>query len=196
MVRRVLNRICFNEPRLQVKNTLDQVSLYHFNSFYTYGNYIFTMSLSFEKCTVLGLSIVVVALIVVIGRNPGVGGMQWAYEIGVQPFYRLIFLLIVLIIASNREYFPVALLLVLLYLVINSMVPLISGLPEYFLHNAAPPLTDCNAYDKESVKTVGTPFYPINHPSGNPASHAQTPSAASTEVAHMSNPENKYMREN
>ena len=120
-----------------------------------------TLSPSVQRCIVLVLSIVVVAVIVVVGRTPGVGGMQWAYEIGSQPFYRLLFLLVVLVVASSTEYFPVALMLVLLYLVINSMVPMLTNLPESFVFG--PPATECDAYNQASVKAVGTPFYPLNN---------------------------------
>lgn len=123
-----------------------------------------TLSSSVQRCIVLVLCIFVVSVIVVVGRNPGVGGIQWAYEIGSQPFYRLLFLLVVLIVASSTEYFPVALMLVLLYLVINSMVPMLTNLPESFVFG--PPATKCDAYNRASVKSVGTPFYPLNNESG------------------------------
>ena len=123
-----------------------------------------TLSPSVQRCIVLVLSIVVVAVIVVVGRTPGVAGMQWAYEIGSQPFYRLLFLLVVLVVASSTEYFPVALMLVLLYLVINSMVPMLTNLPESFVFG--PPATECDAYNQASVKAVGTPFYPLNNEGG------------------------------
>ena len=122
---------------------------------------------STQHCIVLLLSLIVVGVIVALGRTPGAGSMQWAYEIGSQPFYRLLFLLVVLVVASQAHFFPVALMLILLYLVINSMVPMLMDLPESFVH--APPLTDCNAYTKESVQRVGTPYYPMNNENGNPA---------------------------
>ena len=123
-----------------------------------------TLSPSGMRCIVLVLSIVIVAIIVAVGRTPGVGGMQWAYEIGSQPFYRLIFLLVVVAVASYTKFFPVALMLVLLYLVINSMVPMLTNLPESFVFG--PPATECDAYNRTSVKEVGTPVYPLNNESG------------------------------
>ena len=90
--------------------------------------------------------------------------MHWAYEIGDTPFYRLLFLLFILVIASYMNLFPVALMLVLLYLVTNSIIPMLTHMPEKFLFGA--PLTDCNSYNKASVKRVGTPYYPLNNVDG------------------------------
>ena len=58
-----------------------------------------------QQCIVLLLSLIVVGGIVALGRSPGVGSMQWAYEIGSQPFYRLLFLLVVLVVASQAHFF-------------------------------------------------------------------------------------------
>lgn len=127
------------------------------------------LSQSTQQCTVLLLSLIVVGGIVAVGRTSGVGSLKWAYEIGSQPFYRLLFLLVVLAVASQVHFFPVALMLVLLYLVINSMVPMLMDLPESFVLGL--PLTDCRAYQKESVHNVGTPFYPLNNENGNSASN-------------------------
>jgi hypothetical protein len=120
---------------------------------------------SMQQCIVLLLSLIVVGGIVALGRSPGVGSMQWAYEIGSQPFYRLLFLLVVLVVASQAHFFPVALMLVLLYLVINSMVPMLMDLPESFVYGS--PVNDCSAYNKDSVDFVGTSVYPINDRRGN-----------------------------
>ena len=130
-----------------------------------------TSSPSTQQCIVLLLSLIVVGGIVAVGRTPGVSSMQWAYEIGSQPFYRLLFLLVVLVVASQVHFFPVALMLVLLYLVINSMVPMLMDLPESFVFG--PPATDCSAYQKDSVHNVGTPYYPLNNKNGNRASNME-----------------------
>ena len=70
------------------------------------------------------------------------------------------FLVLIAVAAHHREFFPVALLLALLFMIINSMVPMLTELDETFVFGS--PLTDCSAYSSESVKEVGTPFYPMN----------------------------------
>ena len=140
------------------------------------------------QCAALVISIVLVGLIVMVGRDPGVAGMRWAYEIGDQALYRFIFLVLVLVIASYANLFPVALMLVLLYLVINSMIPMLSNMPENFVFG--PPTTDCNAYNKASVQRVGTPFYPLNNEAngGNQAFDSQqVPNGDSYDIAVASN---------
>ena len=103
--------------------------------------------------------LVLVGIIVGFSYNRGAAYIEWAYHIGDQPVYRLLFL--VLIVLAAHYSYPLALLLALLFMVINSMVPMLTELDENFVEGA--PLTDCNVYSEESVKKVGTPFYPLNN---------------------------------
>jgi len=87
--------------------------------------------------------------------------IEWAYHIGDQPIYRLLFLIAIVLAAQHRAFFPVAILLAVLFMVINSMVPMLTELDETFAFG--PPLTDCGAYGSaKMVNKVGTPFYPVN----------------------------------
>ena len=67
---------------------------------------------------------------------------------------------LILIVFATHYSFSVALMLALLFMVINSMVPMLTDLDETFVFGK--PLTDCSNYNKGSVDAVGTPFYPIN----------------------------------
>ena len=111
-------------------------------------------------------ALAIVAVIVGFSSQTGSNYVSWAYHIGDQPIYRIVFLVVVLIVSMHS--FPVALMLVLLYMMITSMVPLLSELDETFVFG--PPLTDCKAYDKKLVQEVGTPFYPMT--GKEPPSHA------------------------
>lgn len=102
--------------------------------------------------------------------------IEWAYHIGDQPIYRLLFLIAIVLAAQHRAFFPVALLLALLFMVINSMVPMLTELDETFAFG--PPLTNCGAYSAEEVKQVGTPFYPMN-----PESEDNLPTAPAARTA-------------
>jgi hypothetical protein len=106
----------------------------------------------------LGISFVLVAIIVAFSSRRGVKNIAWAYHIGDQPVYRLLFLVAILWISTYS--FSIAIMLVLLYMMINSMVPVLSELDESFVHG--PPLTSCNVYNKDSVQQIGTPFYPLH----------------------------------
>ena len=105
-------------------------------------------------------SLVLIIAIVSFSFRSGGRHLEWAYHVGDQPLWRLVFLVLIAVAAHRREFFPVALLLTLLFMIINSMVPMLTELDETFVFGA--PLTDCGAYSAESVKEVGTPFYPIN----------------------------------
>lgn len=107
---------------------------------------------SLASCLILTL------IIVCASYGKGASYVEWAYNIGDQPIYRLLFL--ILIVFATHYSFSVALMLALLFMVINSMVPMLTELDETFVFGK--PLTDCSNYDKASVDTVGTPFYPIN----------------------------------
>jgi hypothetical protein len=93
---------------------------------------------SMASCLILTL------IVVCASYGKGASYVEWAYNIGDQPIYRLFFLLLILF--ATQYSFSVALLLALLFMVI------VFGKP----------LTDCDNYKKESVDAVGTPFYPIN----------------------------------
>ena len=105
----------------------------------------------------LSISLILVAVIVAFSSKNGSDYISWAYHIGDQPLYRVIYLALILV--ASLYSFPVALLLVVLYMMINSMIPVLSELDETFVFG--PPVSDCNVYSKESVKRVGTPFYPM-----------------------------------
>lgn len=107
---------------------------------------------SIASCLILTL------IVVCASYGKGASYVEWAYNIGDQPIYRLFFLLFILFAAQYS--FSVALLLALLFMVINSMVPMLTELDETFVFGK--PLTDCDNYKKESVDAVGAPFYPIN----------------------------------
>jgi hypothetical protein len=117
-----------------------------------------------HHCIAFVACLVIVAVVVAFGRNPGADRMSWAYDIGTVPLYRGLFLVLILVIASYNDLFPVALLLVLLFLLINTMVPMLTNLNEHFVFGS--PLTACDAYNQASVQRVGTPFYPLNNEGG------------------------------
>ena len=102
----------------------------------------------------------VVLTLIVVGASYGKGAtfIEWAYNIGDQPLYRFLFLLLILF--SVHYSFSFALLLALLFMMINSLVPLLTNLDETFVFGS--PVTDCSIYNKKSVEEVGTPFYPLN----------------------------------
>ena len=113
---------------------------------------------------------------VIVGSSYGKGStfIEWAYNIGDQPIYRFLFLLLILL--SVRYSFSFGLLLALLFMMINSLVPMLTNLDETFVFGS--PVTDCGVYNKKSVKEVGTPFYPLNNVGykdfiSNPVSHHQ-----------------------
>jgi hypothetical protein len=106
----------------------------------------------------LSISLILVSIIVAFSSKKGSDYISWAYHIGDQPLYRVIYLGLILI--ASLYSFPVALMLVLLYMMINSMIPILSELDETFIFG--PPVSECNAYDKASVKRIGTPFYPLH----------------------------------
>ena len=107
---------------------------------------------SFGACLILTL------MIVCTSYGKGSSYIEWGYNIGDQPVYRLLFLL--LIVFATQYSFSVALMLALLFMVINSLVPMLTELDETFVFGT--PLTNCQNYKKESVEQVGTPFYPLN----------------------------------
>ena len=111
-----------------------------------------------ENYISLSACVILVVLIVAISYGKGSSYINWAYNIGDQPWYRLLFLLLVMLACQYS--FPVALLLSLLFMVINSLVPLLTELDETFVFGA--PVSDCSNYPKDRVISVGTPFYPIN----------------------------------
>lgn len=98
---------------------------------------------------------------IIVGASYGKGStfIEWAYNIGDQPIYRFLFLLLILL--SVHYSFSFALLLALLFMMINSLVPMLTNLDETFVFGS--PVTDCGVYNKKSVEEVGTPFYPINN---------------------------------
>lgn len=104
--------------------------------------------------------LILVVVLVCFTYKRGGSHIEWAYHIGDQPVYRLLFLIVIAVAAFHRTFFPVALLLATLFMVINNMVPMLTELDETFVFGA--PLTSCDAYSAASVKAVGTPFYPIN----------------------------------
>lgn len=104
--------------------------------------------------------LVLVVVLVCFSFKRGASYIEWAYHIGDQPVYRLLFLLVLVFTAQHRTFFPVALLLALLFMVINNMVPMLTNLDETFVFGA--PLVACKAYSAEDVQAVGTPFYPLN----------------------------------
>jgi predicted membrane metal-binding protein len=105
-------------------------------------------------------SLVLIVVIVSFSFRGGGRHLEWAYHVGDQPLWRLVFLVLIAVAAHHREFFPVALLLALLFMIINSMVPMLTELDENFVFGA--PLTDCSVYKSESVQEVGTPFYPMS----------------------------------
>lgn len=117
------------------------------------------------QCTASHITAVIcviflVLLIVSFSSHRGGSRLEWAYHAGDQPLYRLLFLTAIAVAAHRPSFFPVALLLTLLFMMINSMVPMLTELDETFVFGA--PLTTCSAYNKKDVDKVGTPFYPIN----------------------------------
>ena len=87
----------------------------------------------------------VVAMLVVVSRQTGSSYIDWAYNIGDQPIYRLLFLIVILVVSKCS--FSVALLLAMLFMVINSMVPLLTNLDETFVFGT--PVTNCSNYNTE-----------------------------------------------
>ena len=107
-------------------------------------------------------TLLLVAVVVVYSGKPGGSHIAWAYHIGDQPLFRLLYLVAVMFAAQYS--LPIALLATMLYMVINSMIPVLSQLDESFIWSGpqGPPVSACGAYSAESVKRVGTPFYPLN----------------------------------
>ena len=108
----------------------------------------------------VSLTATLILTLVIVAASYGKGSsyVEWAYNIGDQPIYRFFFL--VLIMFATQYSFSVALLLTLLFMVIKSMVPMLTELDETFVFGK--PLTDCDNYNSASVEATGTPFYPIN----------------------------------
>ena len=126
----------------------------------------------FDCCNAMNIvsllaCLVLVGIIVGFSYNRGAAYIEWAYHIGDQPVYRLLFL--VLIVLAAHYSYPLALLLALLFMVINSMVPMLTELDENFVEGA--PVTDCAAYSKKNVDEVGTPFYPLNNVRADESGH-------------------------
>jgi hypothetical protein len=111
----------------------------------------------------IGLSVVLVLCITLLSAQTGSTYITWAYVIGDEPFGRMVFLICVALIASYYS-FPVALMLVVLYMLINSLVPVLSDMDESFIDIAnevfGPTLTNCSNYEKDVIARVGTPFSP------------------------------------
>ena len=107
-----------------------------------------------------------VAVVVVYSGKPGGSHIAWAYHVGDQPLFRVLYLIAVMFAAQYS--LPVALLAVTLYMLINSMIPVLAQVDETFWNGplqsnlSAPPLTDCRAYSKQQVDKTGTPFYPLS----------------------------------
>jgi len=109
----------------------------------------------------LAVSLALVAVIVVYSGKPGASHIAWAYHIGDQPIFRLLFL--VAITVTSVYSLPIAMMMAMLYMVINSMIPVLSQLDETFIWSSpGPPVSACGAYSASSVKQVGTPFYPLH----------------------------------
>ena len=105
---------------------------------------------------------VLVGIIVVYSGRPAGTHITWAYHIGDQPLFRLLYLLGVMFVADRS--LPIAILAVTLYLLINSMVPVLSQIDENFIWNtkdAGKPVANCGNYSEKSVEKIGTPFYPL-----------------------------------
>jgi len=107
-------------------------------------------------------TLLLVAVVVVYSGKPGGSHIAWAYHIGDQPLFRLLYLVAVVLAAQYS--LPVALLATMLYMVINSMIPVLSQLDENFIWSGpqGAPVSSCDAYSAQQVKEVGTPFYPLN----------------------------------
>jgi hypothetical protein len=82
----------------------------------------------------------------------------WAYHVGNQPFYRLLFL--IAIVGTSLYSFPVALLLLIIYASAATIVPTVGDLDETFLFGA--PVSNCGTYNTKSTDRVGTTMYPLN----------------------------------
>ena len=110
----------------------------------------------------LSVTLILVAVVVVYSGKPGASHIAWAYHIGDQPLFRLLFLVAVMIAAQYS--FPIALMSVLLYMIINSMIPVLSQLDESFVFSGpqGPPVSACDTYSTQSVKRTGTAFYPLH----------------------------------
>jgi hypothetical protein len=116
-------------------------------------SYSYISFLSVLSCLIL------TAVVVCASYGKGSEYVSWAYNVGDQPVYRLLVLLLILFAANYS--FSFALMLALLFMVINSIVPMLTELDETFVFGA--PLTDCGAYTPDAVQKEGTPFYPM-HP--------------------------------
>ena len=124
----------------------------------------------------LCLSVFLVLVITLFSTQSGSKYISWAYVIGDEPFGRMIFLIIIALISSYYS-FSVALMLVVLYMLINSLVPLLSDVDESFIGQIAneqfgPTLTNCSNYEKKTIQKVGTPFYPMFENQNNKNNHA------------------------
>ena len=108
--------------------------------------------------------LILVIVLVCFSFKRGASYIEWAYHIGDQPIYRLLFLIAIVLAAQHRAFFPVAILLAVLFMVINSMVPMLTELDETFVFGA--PLTDCGVYSAEDVKATGTAFHGMNGGAG------------------------------
>ena len=109
----------------------------------------------------LVISLLLVVAVVTFSSQKGSKHVMWAYAIGDEPLGRMVFLVLVGIISVYYS-FQVALMLVVLYMLINSMVPVLADMDESFIGIAneafGPTLTDCSSYSADAVKNVGTPF--------------------------------------
>ena len=109
------------------------------------------------------ISLLLVVAVTAFSTQSGSKYVMWAYAIGDEPLGRMVFLILVGLISVYYS-FQVALMLVVLYMLINSMVPVLADMDESFIGIAneafGPTLTDCSAYSADEVKAVGTPFSP------------------------------------
>ena len=106
---------------------------------------------------------IVVLTVVVYSGTPNRAYLGWAYDVGDQPVYRLLFLLAVAFIAPYS--FPVTLMLVLLYMLVATRVPVLADLDERFVlsddpNEYGPPVAKCSAYAEG-------PDYPLHNSGGN-----------------------------
>ena len=112
----------------------------------------------------LSLSILVVLLLVFVSSKKSEHGFSWMYNVTKEPVFSLVYLVVLIVIASNETFFPVAVLLMVIYLM-HSTTPVMSRVSEHFM--LGPPVANCDIYDEKKISEYGTPFYPLNAKHGS-----------------------------
>jgi hypothetical protein len=74
-------------------------------------------------------------------------------------------LVLVLIVSMDKQMLPVGILLMMVYAL--AYMPSLSELAERFIGHYGPAVSNCDNYSAESIKMIGTAFYPLHEKNGD-----------------------------